>query len=157
MFIRFPLNLLILVAILDRFFIAAQQQDSDYWCSMCAGPGVAIESYNYTPSPTQEVPFFVEDANSTHIMVYTNICHGVDDLSFVFNSTCYELREDSGLAQLDCTCNRIQVSAPPSLPPTAAPQQQPFTVSLPPSAGAGAIVGYSIAGLVFWATASSLA
>ena len=80
MFVRFALNLLIL-AIIDRVFTAAQEQDSDYWCSMCAGPGVTIKSHNYT---TKEKHFGQGTIND--ITVYSNICHGVDDLSFVFNS-----------------------------------------------------------------------
>jgi hypothetical protein len=97
-------------------------------------------------SNTRNTLFFVEDANSNpHITVYTQIfVTEVDDLSFGFpiqHATNSEQTPGTAVVgSARALLSRLQRHR--SLPPTAAPQQQPstspFTVSLPPSAGAGA-------------------
>lgn len=164
MSVRILLSLLILATI-DRFSTTAQQQDEDYWCSFCYLGGVSIESYNYTTKVDN-----VED-----VAVHSNICARVDNSSSLYNTTCYTV-EAFGSATMDCSCTPIVPSPPtaPQQPFTTAPFTPsvfvvtPFTPSaftpppftappVPPSTGMRAIIGYSVAGAVFLATASCFA
>jgi hypothetical protein len=61
-------------------------------------------------------------------MADTNMCHLVDNVSLVFNSTCYNLtKNDTAVVGSQSFCSRLQVSEAPSSSPAAA--------TLPPSAG----------------------
>ena len=143
------LNLLILLA-----FSTAQQQNDQ--CSIC-GQGVSIESYNYT---TQ---FHNLDENTTRdVLINGYTCSKVEqDASSgsFYNATCYIIQE-AAQATLDCNCGQFEPPTAIQNPPTAPspPQDLPTAPTTAPPASStavGAIVGYSIAGVVFVATTAS--
>ena len=152
MFLRVLLNLLILLA----FSTDAQQQQNDH-CSIC-GAGVSIDSYNYTTQFHN-----VEENTTRDVLINGYTCSKVEQdatSGSFYNTTCYIIQE-AAQATLDCNCGQFEPPTAIQNPPTApSPQDLPTAPTTAPQASStavGVILGYSIAGMVFAATASCLA
>jgi hypothetical protein len=137
--------------------VSTAQQPNDQ-CSIC-GAGVSIESYNYT---TQ---FHNLDDNTTRdVLINGYTCFKVEKdatSGSFYNTTCYIIQQ-AAQTTLDCNCGQFDPPTAIQNPPTAPSPQDPSTAptTAPPAtstAAVGAFLGYSMAGVVFVATASGLA
>ena len=151
MLLQVLLNLLILLA-----FSTAQQPNDQ--CSIC-GEGVSIES----PYNTTKVQY-VDENTTLEVLIYAYTCSKVvSDASSGSsnNTTCYIFQEATQ-ATLDCNCSQFilpptALENPPTAPSPQDPSTAPTTAPRATSAAAvRAILGYSMAGVVFVATASGL-